>query len=181
MANPDISIEDRVVLFIDVHDFSIAFAPLAEDFHGFLLLQEMYETLGAIVVEYEGEIVKYLGDGMLCVFSPGSENEVVACSLKLRGAFSELIKRRGLPSSTELEIGIGSGRVAIGVFGHASLRQKDVFGEEVNRAAMIGHYQGIAITEPVYDKVRTNHKTRRLPDFSVKWQEEPLKIWEVVE
>jgi class 3 adenylate cyclase len=141
----------------------------------------MYETLGDIVVEHKGEIVKYLGDGMLCVFPTGSENEAVACSLKLRGAFSELIKRRGLPSSTELEIGIGSGKVAIGVFGHASLRQKDVFGEEVNRAAMIGHHPGIAITERVYDRVRMKHETRRLPDFSVKWQEEPLKIWEVVE
>jgi class 3 adenylate cyclase len=177
MAKPDVSIEDRVVLFIDVHNFSIAF----KDLHGFPLLQEMYETLGAIVVEYKGEIVKYLGDGMLCVFPPGSENEAVACSLKLRQTFSELIKRRGLPSSTELEIGIGSGKVAIGVFGHASLRQKDVFGEEVNRAAMIGHHPGIAITERVYDRVRMKHETRRLPDFSVKWQEEPLKIWEVVE
>jgi hypothetical protein len=33
MANPDISIEDRVVLFIDVHNLSIAFEPLAEGFH----------------------------------------------------------------------------------------------------------------------------------------------------
>ena len=179
MANPDISIEDRVVLFMDVHNFSIAFKPLAEDFHGFL--QDMYENLGAIVVEYKGEIVKYIGDAMLCVFPAGSENEVVACSLKLRQTFSELIKRRSLPSSTELEVGIGSGKVAIGVFGHASLRQRDVFGEEVDRAAMIGHHQGIAITERVYDRVRMNHETRRLPDLSVKWQEEPLKIWEVVE
>lgn len=179
MANPEISIEDRVVLFMDVHNFSIAFKPLGEDSPGFL--QEMYENLGDIIVEYKGEIVKYIGDGMLCVFPAGSENEVVECSLKLREAFSELIKRRGLPSSTELEVGIGSGKVAIGVFGHKSLRQRDILGEEVNRAAVIGHHQGIAMTERVYDRVRMNRKTRRLPDVSVKWQEEPLKIWEVVE
>ncbi len=179
MANPDISIEDRVVLFIDVHNFSIAFKPLGEDFPRFL--QEMYENLGDIIVEYKGEIVKYIGDAMLCVFPAGSENEVVECSLKLREAFSELIKRRGFPSSTELEVGIGSGKVAIGVFGYKSLRQRDILGEEVNRAAMIGHHQGIAMTERVHDRVRMNRKTRRLPDVSVKWQEEPLKIWEVVE
>jgi class 3 adenylate cyclase len=177
MANPNVSIEDRVVLFIDVHNFSIAF----KDFRGFRLLQDMYETLGDIVVEYEGEIVKYLGDGMLCVFPAGSENEAVVCALKLRRAFSDLVKARGLPSSTELEIGIGAGEVAVGVFGHASLRQRDIFGEEVNRAAMIGHHQGIAITEPVHDRVGLNYETRRLPDFDVKWQAESLKIWEVVE
>jgi hypothetical protein len=46
MANPEISIEDRVVLFMDVHNFSIAFKPLGEDFPSFL--QEMYENLGDI-------------------------------------------------------------------------------------------------------------------------------------
>ena len=64
MATPDISIEGRVVLFMDVHNFSIAFEQLGEDLHGILLLQDMYETLGAIVVEHKGEIVKYLGDAM---------------------------------------------------------------------------------------------------------------------
>ena len=103
------------------------------------------------------------------------------CSLELRKAFSSIITRRNLPPDTELEIGIGSGEVGIGMFGHRSLMQKDVFGEEVNRAAMIGHHRGIAMTETVYDKVKTRYETRKLPDFEVKWQDEPLKVWEVVE
>ena len=57
----------------------------------------------------------------------------------------------GLPRETELEIGIGSGEVEVGTFGHQSLRQKDVFGQEVNCTAVIGHHRGIAITETVYD------------------------------
>lgn len=177
MVAPNATMEDRVVLFMDVHDYSIALKTLTESPCSFL--QEMYENLGNIIVEYEGEIIKFMGDAMLCVFPVGSENEVVECSLKLRAAFSDMVNRKGLPSGTELEVGIDSGEVAIGVFGHKSLKQRDVFGEEVNRAVTIGHHRGIAITERVYERVKMNNETRRLPDLRVKWKDEPLKVWEV--
>ena len=179
MATPDIIIEERVVLFADVHNYSKVSRALGVDAYGFL--QEMYEKLGGIIVEHEGTIVKYLGDALLCVFPAGTENEAVDCALKLRPAFAEVVSRRGLSIETELEIGLGSGQVATGIFGHRTLLQWDVFGEEVNRAATIGHHRGIAITERVYDRVRSNYPVRRLPDFNVKWQTEPLKVWEVVE
>ena len=76
---------------------------------------------------------------------------------------------------------ISSGQVATGTFGHRTLLQWDVFGEEVNRAETIGHHRGIAITERVHDRIKSNYPVRRLPDFKVKWQTEPLKVWEVVE
>jgi hypothetical protein len=40
---------------------------------------------------------------------------------------------------------------------------------------MIGHHRGIAITENVYKHIQEKHKTRRLPDFEVKWRDQPLK------
>ena len=178
MTTSDIATENRVVLFMDVHNFSIALNASAGNLHSFL--QEMYEGLGDIIVAHGGRIVKYLGDAMLCVFPAGCENEAVECSLRLRLAFSGLVSRRGLPPDTELEVGIGSGEMVTGVFGHRSLRHWDVFGPEVNRVAVIGHHRGVAITQRVHDAVRMKHETRRLPDFKVKWQDEPLKVWEVV-
>jgi class 3 adenylate cyclase len=140
----------------------------------------MYNLLGEIVVAHSGEIVKYIGDGMLCTFPPGVENDAVSCALKLRVAFADLVAQRSLPLETELEVGIDTGRVAIGVFGHPSLRQKDVFGETVLHAAAIGHHRGVAITEQVYERVKTDFETHPLPARTVKWQEEPLRAWEVV-
>jgi hypothetical protein len=37
----------------------------------------------------------------------------------------------------------------------------------------------VAITEGVYEKVRDAYAARQLPDVMLKWQEEPLKVWEV--
>ncbi len=171
--------EERVILFTDVHHFSIVFTTLAEN--TYIFLQEMYEELGDIIVDHEGEILKYLGDGMLCGFPAGCENEAVECSLKMRKAFAAMVRRTGLPSEIELEVGIGSGSVAAGDFGHRSFRQRDYVGEEINRVAMIGHFQGIAVTERVYEKLNTNYETLRLPDVTMKRQAEPLKIWAVAE
>lgn len=65
--------------------------------------------------------------------------------------------------------------------GHRTLRQKDVFGEEVNRAARIGHYRGVAITVSVYERVRATYQTQRLPDLKVKGPGQVLKVWAVVD
>jgi class 3 adenylate cyclase len=92
-----------------------------------------------------------------------------------------LAASRKLPGEVELEVGIAAGKVAVGVCGHRTLRRKDVFGDAVNQAATIGHYCGVAITGPVYERVGASCATRRLPDFDVKWQREPLKVWAVVE
>jgi class 3 adenylate cyclase len=173
----EIKIEDRVILFIDVHNFSAAIKRLDEHPHKFL--QAMYEALGDIIVEHDGEIVKYLGDSMLCVFPSGSEKKAVNCSFKLRKAFAALIQKEGLPAEIELEVGISSGPVAAGIFGHRSLRQRDYFGDAINCAVMIGHHRGIAVTERVYEMVRSEYKTRRLPGETVKRRDGSLNVWEV--
>ena len=179
MANPNVTIEERVVLIADVHDYAQISRALGAD--GYSFLQEMYEQLGDIIVAHGGTIVKYLGDALLCVFPAGAERQAVDCALRLRPAFAHIVSRRGLSVETELEIGLASGLVATGTFGHRSLLQWDVLGEEVNVAATIGHHRGIAITEHVYDQVKSNYPVRRLPDLNVRWQTEPLKIWEIVE
>jgi class 3 adenylate cyclase len=179
MHSDEIVKTDRVVLFTDVHNFSIATTVLADRQYEFL--QELYETLGDIVVGHRGELVKYLFDGFLSVFPVGLEQEAVASALAMRASFAEMVKRWELPADTELEVGIEAGEVGEGIFGHRTLRQREVYGEVVNRAAKIGHHRGVAITERVYEKVRDAYAVRRLPDVVLKWQQEPLKVWEVVE
>ena len=179
MVRQDVVLENRVIVFTDVHNYSIAAQTLGDVHYDFL--QEMYETLGEIIVVHGGEIIKYLGDGIICVFPDGAENDAVRCALELRAAFSDLVALRSLPPDTELEIGIHSGPVAIGMFGHASLLQKDILGDAVMWASAIGHHRGVAITERIYERVKVDYETRKLPEFRVKWRPEPLPVWEVVE
>lgn len=172
------SIENRVIMFMDIHNFSMVMTSLEEK--QFEFLQEVYERLGDIIVTYQGEIIKYMGDAILCIFPANSEERAIQCAVELRRAFAQIITENSIPHEAELEVGIGSDAVAIGMFGHRSLRMKDIFGEEINRVAMIGHHRGIGITENMYEQIGLSHKTRELPKVKVKWQREPLKFWEVI-
>ena len=178
MAGNEIVKTERVVVFTDIHDFSIAVQVLGERQYKFL--QALYERLGDIVVEGQGELIKYLGDGLLCVFPAELAQAAVASAVAMREAFKEMVQQWGLPVETELEVGIDMGEVGEGVFGHSSLQHREVFGNVVNRAAKIGHHRGVAITEQVYAQVRDEYMVRELPEVVLKWQTEPLKIWEVV-
>jgi adenylate cyclase len=169
MRNHRITVENRVILFVDIHDSWTVMNLLGRDACGFL--QEIYEKLGDIIVEHKGEILKYMGDGILCLFPDRSENEVVKCASELRKAFAKILSERGISHDTELEVGIGSGEVEIGIFGHKSLLQRDAFGDEVNRVIVIGHHRGIAITRRAYDRIRIDYEVRELPQ---------MEAWEVI-
>lgn len=169
-------IEEHVIMFIDVHNYSLAFEGLLESYH---FLQAMYEKLGDLIVRADGEIIKYLGDAILCLFPAGRVIQAVACGQHMRQAFAELVVSSGLPEEIVLEVGIGAGPVVVGECGHRSLRQRDVFGDEVNYVARIGHYRGVAITERVYEQVKDHYKTQRLPDLTTKRAGQVLKVWAV--
>jgi class 3 adenylate cyclase len=166
-----------VILFLDVHDFSIACVALRDK--GADFIQEMYETLGERIVEAHGTILKYMGDAVMAVFADKAEAAAVRCALESRAAFASLVSRWSLPPSTELEVGIGSGIVQRGTFGHSSFRIEDVFGDEVCLAASICHHRGVAITEAVYLRVKESFATRPLPPRTFKWLPGPVPIWEV--
>ena len=178
IPDSEIRIEEHIIVFIDVHNYSLAFDDLLESY-GFL--QEMYETLGDLIVGAGGEIIKYLGDSILSVFPAGYAVQAVACAQQMRQVFAAMVANKGLPEEIVLEVGIGAGQIVVGVCGHRTLRQKDIFGEEINRVARIGHYRGVAITEPVYEQIKASYQTRRLPDLATKKVDQLLRVWAVVE
>jgi class 3 adenylate cyclase len=144
-------------------------------------IQEMYEILGDIVVEKDGELIKYMGDAILSIFPENSEGIAVECAREMRHAYENILTKYDITVESELQIGIGSGTVAMGTFGHNSLLMKDVFGETVNETAIILHHKGITITNDVYEKVKQKFKLTKLEDQKLSWREKPLEIWEVHE
>ncbi len=179
MDTPTWNVEEHVILFTDLHEYSIVARELGRG-HSLAFLHEFYESQGDIIVGHRGEIIKYLGDAILCIFPAGSEIETVQCAQEMRTAYADLVKRRNITHDTELEVGIDAGEVEIGIVGHTSLRTKDVFGEHVNCAAIIGHHRGIAVTDGVHRLIAGHYDTAPLPYVKLKWQPEPLNVWEIL-
>jgi len=173
-----ISTENRVILFCDVHDFSKVCLELGDGCP--LLIQDYYVRVGESIVSYGGQIVKYMGDAILAVFNPGRELDAVESATGMREEYSLVLKKYSVETDSDLEVGIGSGEVVTGTFGHPSLRVMDVFGTKVNEVAMIMHHRGIAITKDVLQKLGSLYKTQRLANVTVKWSTSPLEVWEIV-
>jgi adenylate cyclase len=171
--------ENRVILFCDVHCFSKIMRTLGDAMPEFV--QAYYDVVGRAVVAQGGRLLKYVGDAVMAVFPQGREADAVRAALAMRQEFPGLV--RSLPErlETDLEVAIGSGPVAAGVFGHESLRREDVFGETVNETAVLMHTRGIALTRAARDAVAEWFRTERQPDANVKWRAEPLESWRVVE
>ena len=108
------------------------------------------------------------------------EIDAINCALKMRAEFMKLLADFNIKYESELEIGIGTGKVVIGIFGHKSLESFDVFGAKVNEVAKIMHHRGIAVTHDVYEKIRHEFEFNKLADQPVKWSNQPVKIWEVI-
>ena len=141
--------EQLVILFTDVHDFSIVMRKMGST-GPLSFINEMYESIGEIVVRHGGTIIKYIGDAILIVFPADDPvhgaRTAVECARQMRAAYTEQVRRAGITHETELETGLAIGEVERGVVGHESSRVDDVFGEAVNRAGKIGHHRGIAVT-----------------------------------
>lgn len=174
----DYQTEERVLLFCDAHDFSKAMVELGDRYPDFI--QMYYERVGDAVVGRGGELVKYIGDAIFAAFPAGREKDAVECAREMRRAYQSVIEEFGVATDSDLEVGIGCGEVVTGVFGHESLRTRDVFGEKVNQVAVIMHHRGIAVTEDVQKKLASEYRLQRLADFKPKWAVEPIAVWEVV-
>lgn len=173
------TVTPQVVLFLDLHNYSLVARELGARQYEFL--QAVYTRLGDRVVAYGGALVKYLGDGLLCLFPVTAVGEAVQCAVALRRDYAALVSEWPITTPTEAEVGLALGAVAVGEFGHPTLRQRDVLGEAVNKAAVIGHHRGIALTAAVYAALQGQIALRLLPPMPLKWRDTPLARWEVVE
>jgi class 3 adenylate cyclase/truncated hemoglobin YjbI len=135
---------DLAVLFSDIRDFTT----LSEQSlpHDVVHMLNRYFTAAAEpVLNNNGFIDKYIGDGILAVFGTRDESPGAACRNAVRAALGmlEAVRRRNLTFEREfnmpLRIGIGIhfGSVVLGRIGHPGKRQITVIGDTVNTASRV--------------------------------------------
>jgi adenylate cyclase len=135
---------DLAVLFSDIRDFTT----LSEQSlpHDVVHMLNRYFTAAAEpVLNNNGFIDKYIGDGILAVFGTRDESPGTACRNAVRAALGmvEAVRRRGPTFEREfnmpLRIGIGIhfGTVILGRVGHPGKRQITVIGDAVNTASRV--------------------------------------------
>jgi len=126
------------------------------------MANRFFEILATAIDRQDGEILKFLGDGLLAIFPAGEELEAgrAACSRALAAAESAVREAGAADPSLDLRFGIGLnyGEVLYGNIGAADRINFTVMGQAVNLAARVEGLTGrlqhrILFTEDVAQQV----------------------------
>jgi adenylate cyclase len=151
------------VVFLDLRGFT-AFAEVAEPEEVMGVLREYHQITGKLILEYEGMLEHFTGDGITILFNdpvpiPNPAERAVRMALTIRervGRMAEDWVKRGYELS--LGIGIAQGFATIGAIGFEGRWDYSAIGTVTNLAARLcGEAPGdqILIAHRVYAEVET--------------------------
>ena len=133
---------DVTVCFLDLRGFT-AFAETAEPEEVMGVLREYHAEMGKLILEHEGTLERFTGDGMMIFFNdpvpvsnPGER--AVRMALAMRDRVAELVgKWRKLGYDLDLSIGIAQGYATIGAIGFEGRWDYGAIGSVTNLAARL--------------------------------------------
>jgi len=160
------------ILFVDVSD-SVRLYESLGDAAAFREVHQYLDVFKKVVVEYNGRVVKTMGDGALCAFAGPDDAVQAACEMHSRVQQKQSVQDRKIA----IRIGLHHGPVLV--------TDDDVFGDTVNTAARMAQLAvagqiistGDTITQ-LSDQRRTS--TRHLDAIPVRGKQEAVTVCEVL-
>jgi class 3 adenylate cyclase len=133
---------DLTVCFLDLRGFT-AFAESVEPEEVMGVLREYHAEMGRLVMEHEGTLERFTGDGMMVFFNdpvpvPNAAERTVRMALAMRKRVSEMIVSwRKMGYELELGVGIAQGYATIGAIGYEGRWDYGAIGTVTNLAARL--------------------------------------------
>ncbi len=186
---------EATILFSDIWNYTSLSEsrPLEETISQ---LNEVYKSLGRVILEHQGLLMTYLGDAMMAVFGsdqdgpadPDTHAELaVRAGLGMLEAIQELNRQwqgRGVP---ELEIGVGiaTGEVMLGDVGLTGHREFAAMGDTTNVASRIEkltreHGIHLLINGETARRVAKAFDLAELGTVEVKGRRKPVDLYQVL-
>ena len=133
---------DLTVCFLDLRGFT-AFAESVEPEEVMGVLREYHAEMGRLVLEHEGTLERFTGDGMMVFFNdpvpvPNAAERTVRMALAMRERVGEMIVSwRRMGYELELGVGIAQGYATIGAIGYEGRWDYGAIGTVTNLAARL--------------------------------------------
>ena len=132
------------IVFTDVVSFTQRMSE--DELHTLLLVQRDFQQMETLCQQFDGQVLKHLGDGLLLYFT--SAEQAVLCAIAIQQALAATNLHRSLEDTLQHRIGIDLGDVV-----H---RDHDVMGNSVNLAARLQSQAapgGVCLSQSVYSVV----------------------------
>jgi adenylate cyclase len=165
------------ILFADMRDFTGLTSRLSEE-AATALVNEYYDCIVPPIDERGGEVLKFMGDGILAIFRAGESGDIEACMRAFAAARAALLKvlRRNDKSDgrARFEVGIALhfGNAAYGNVGSGARLDYTVIGRDVNLASRIadlcGRLDQSLLLSDAFQLRLSEHELRNLGAFALK-------------
>ena len=134
--------QEVTVCFVDLRGFT-AFAEISEPEEVMTVLREYHAEMGKLIVQHDGTLERFTGDGMMIFFNdpvpvPNAAERTIWMALAMRNRVAELIdKWHKLGYELDLGIGIAQGYATIGAIGYEGRWDYGAIGSVTNLAARL--------------------------------------------
>lgn len=149
-----------VVLFSDIRNFTL----ISEKYKLNKLkncLNNYFSEMNNIIIKYNGNIDKFLGDGILVYFisQQNNEEDAIYCSLEMLNTINK--KTFGFDNKIKIGIGIHQGEFLFGEFGSDIYLNYTIIGDVVNTASRLQdltkkYKTSIIISENIFKQLKKN-------------------------
>ena len=177
---------DVTIVFTDIRGFTAFTEQTCEDQGGpeivVELLNEYLKSMVSIIVKYHGHVNKFIGDGILAVFSDADEGaapgdhaaRAVACATEIVTA----------PSRFQTGAGLHTGLVVLGNVGSADKMEYTVLGDTVNLASRLEslnkeHKTRLLMSEATRSRLGDTVETLHLGAIPVRGKAVPVNLYTV--
>jgi adenylate cyclase len=130
------------VVFLDLRGFT-SFAEIAEPEEVMGVLREYHGAIGKLILEHEGTLEHFAGDGMMIFFNdpvplPNPARQAIRMALAMRERLKELtVKWRKLGYELDFGVGIAQGYATIGEIGFEGRWDYGAIGTVTNLASRL--------------------------------------------
>jgi adenylate cyclase len=179
---------DVSLFFCDLRGFTALSATLAPQ-QVRSMLNEFYDLLTHIILEYRGTVLKFVGDEVFAVFGaplPVEHHPQVAldCALAIQRAAPELSKKLAELDVPPVQFGIGmnSGEVVAAHVGGGRRRQYDIVGDTVNLGSRMCGQAGkgdIVLTIDMLRLIDDSPPPQSMGLVQLKGIEHPIELFRI--
>jgi adenylate cyclase len=183
--------EQAAVLFSDLRGFT-GFAERHLPFDVSNVLNRYFDMMGVLIELHDGHILDYLGDGIMILFRPSSQESpsqrAVACALEMREhaqTFSAYV-RDHFGDTLSVGMALHTGRVVVGQLGYFRDRHLNAIGDALNLVSRLEDLNrelntSILLTQDIVDACPELPELGRRFSLNVRGRSAPVTAWEVLE
>ena len=187
-VNLDGEVRDVSILVSDLREFT-AMTESLNPRVVMTIINRYLERMTDVIVEHEGTIDEFTGDGILVFFgAPGfmadHPSRAVACAVAMQAAMKELNRDNadsGLPH-LRMGIGVNSGELVVGNIGGEKRKKYGAVGSAINIAFRVEAQTSageVLITPAVYERLNGGFEIRGQRTVTLKGIVEPITLYEL--